>query len=350
MFSGVLCLHVQRLPGPVLYFLFQKRMRICLLFLLSFPVLSGCEAPLVLDGVNESKQSSIRRTDVFMGAADNGEKSVIVGSGGVIVSAKSGAGDWHRTQLDGRPVLIDITVCQNDGFAALSMEGQVWTSDREARQWTQHQLPTPEIPQAITCDNKGAIWVAGSFISIFSSRDGGESWTDHSLNEDMIMSTVQFVDDLKGFITGEFGTVLVTRDGGETWEFSEPIPKEFFPLAGIFKDAKTGWVVGLNGTIYSTKDGALSWQQEEINVRAPLFGVSIINDQIIAVGDYGTVIHRSINDAGSNWEILEIPIQSHFFFRVSLPLKNNKMILAGSAGSLRLIDLAQINLSKAETN
>ena len=308
--------------------------------------LSACEAPLVLDGVEHSRQSPVRRTDVFLGAVDDGRRAVVVGAHGVIVSAPSGTDDWSRAAVEGRPVFIDIASCHKSVFAALSMEGQVWTAGREADDWQRHDIGTPEVPQAVTCDNKGVIWVVGSFSTIFSSEDQGASWRDHSLGEDIILSTVQFIDDRRGYITGEFGTVLVSDDGGRSWEFSGPIPKEFFPLAGVFQDRRSGWVVGLNGTVYSTRDGGASWRQERTGVDAPLFGVSALGGRLVAVGDYGTAIQRSI-EGDAAWRALEIPFPSRFFFRVNLPLDNDRLIIGGGAGSLQLVDLKNARLSGA---
>lgn len=315
-----------------------------IILLISLSFLLGCEAPLILDGVTANEKEPIRRTDVFMSTADNGNKSIIVGSEGLIIYSESGKPNWQRYQLANKPALIDISSCANGMFAILSMEGKVFTSTDNADNWTEIQIPSQEIPQAITCDVNNSLWVVGSFSTIFSSADSGNTWKEHSLNEDMILSSIQFFDDKNGIITGEFGTVLLTEDGGESWEFSEPIPNEFFPLASVFKDSQQGWVVGLDGIIYSTNNGGLNWQREETHINAPLFGISLKGNSVIAVGDYGTIIYRNINDSLDSWQSLDIPAKSRFFYRVGFPVKNNKLIIAGAAGSLELIDVSKINL------
>ncbi len=320
-----------------------------LFLLITTTLLFGCEAPLVMDGVLSNKVSPVRRTDIFMSAVTSGNKSIIVGSEGVVISADSGTNGWQRNQLEGKPALIDITSCSQGLLAALTMGGEVWTSTDQAQSWKSHRLATEEVPQAITCDKEDVIWVVGSFSTILSSSDSGESWISHSLEEDMILSTIQFLGESKGIITGEFGTVLVTEDGGETWNFGEPIPNEFFPLTSIFKNSQQGWVAGLNSIIYSTIDGGNSWQLQETASTAPLYGLSILNDEVIAVGDYGTIIYKNINSKSNNlWEILDVSVQSRSFFRVSMPLNDNKMIIAGGAGTLELIDLGKNNIKGVE--
>jgi len=325
-------------------------MRINFVFLTAI-VLFGCEAPLMLDGVESSKKSPILRTDIFLAATHSAEKYIIVGAEGIILTAVSGTSEWQRTQVEGKPTFIDVTRCDQGVIAALTMEGLVWTSTDQAQTWSPHQIGTPEIPQAITCNKKGVIWVVGSFSTIFSSSDAGVNWVSHSLEEDMILSTVQFLDENKGVITGEFGTVLLTQDGGETWDFGEPIPNEFFPITSVFKDDQNGWVAGLNGIIFSTVDGAASWQQEKTAINAPLYGMTIINDEIIAVGDYGSIIHKNINNNIKNdWQPLDMPTKSRFFFRVVHPINNSKIIIAGGAGTLDVVDLANVNLKNVEIN
>ena len=314
-------------------------------------LLSACEAPLVLNGVESSKNLSIRRTDIFMAAASSGDKSIIVGTEGVIISAVSGSDEWQRLQVEGKPAFIDITSCTQGLLAALTMGGEVWTSTDQGQEWNSHPIGTSEVPQAITCDTKGTIWVVGSFSTIFSSSDSGGTWRSHSFEEDMILSTIQFLDEDNGVITGEFGTLLITKDGGENWDFSRPIPKEFFPLASLYINVQNGWVVGLNGTIYSTQDSGVSWQLETTNTKAPLYGISLVNDAVIVVGDYGSIIHKNINnDIKNDWQPLDVPTKSRFFFRVVHPINNSKIIIAGGAGTLDVVDLANVNLKNVEIN
>lgn len=326
------------------------RARLLLLLITAIP-LFACEAPLNLKGVESSKSSPIRRTDIFMAATTSGGKSIIVGSEGLVVTAEAGTRNWQRDQVATKPTFIDITSCRQGLLAAVTMEGDVWISADHANTWSAHDLGTSEIPQGLTCDPLGGIWVVGSFGTILSSSDSGNTWVAHSLDEDIILSTVQFIDERNGFIMGEFGTVLITRDGGSNWELGEPVPNEFFPLSSIFKDTEYGWVTGLNGTIYSTLDGGATWRQEKTHTNAALFGVSIINDTLITVGNYGTVFHKNVgSDPNTGWEPLEIPIESRFFFRVIHPLDNSKIIIAGGAGSLDVIDLKNTSLVDADIN
>ncbi len=314
-------------------------------------LLSACEAPLDLTGVEASRSAPIRRTDVFMAVTNSGVESIVVGFKGVVITATAGTENWQRRQVEGNPTFIDIANCPQGLLVAVTMEGDVWTSGDHGRTWKMHDPGTSEIPQAVACDQQGVIWVVGSFSMILSSPDSGKTWDDHSLGEDIILSTVQFIDGQNGIITGEFGTVLSTKDGGASWEFSGPIPNEFFPLSGVFQDLQQGWVVGLNGTIYATLDGGVTWQREKTHINAPLFDVSVVDGTVVAVGDYGTVVQRKTGrDQATDWELLEIPVKSRFFFRVIHPSGDSGIIVAGGAGALNVIDLDDIDLAGAGMN
>lgn len=299
--------------------------------------LAACEAPLILDGLQETSHQPIRRTDVFMAATEKNNTMIVVGSEGVVLSAEKGTTDWTRYQIPEKPSLIEVATCPNGLLASLSMEGDVWTSKDDITKWSAQSLGTPEVPQALTCDASNTLWVVGSFSTILSSTDAGKTWIDASLGEDTILSTVQFVDEQTGYITGEFGYVLKTENAGQSWEFLEPIPNEFSPLAGYFTDGDHGWVTGLNGTIYETRDAGGSWEKTETNTSAPLFGVTEVSDRVIAVGDYGTVIERE-KASVSDWRTMPMPVESRFFYRLNQKVNGTK-VLIGGAGMLSLVDL-----------
>ncbi|MFK8068539.1 MAG: WD40/YVTN/BNR-like repeat-containing protein [Gammaproteobacteria bacterium] len=265
--------------------------------------------------------------------------TIIVGYEGLVLTAKTGSNEWSRFQVEGKPSFIDVAACGSK-VAALTMGGEIWVSDGKSNNWTGQKIGTVEVPQALTCDQKEVLWTVGSFSTIYSSEDSGKTWVNHSLEDDIILSTIQFLDDKKGIITGEFGTVLFTEDGGETWDFGESIPKEFFPLASTFKDAQRGWVVGLNGIIYFTEDGGSNWNQQPTDTVAPLFAIQVIEDQLVAVGDDGSIIHNDVDSSqNQNWKVLNTETKSRSFFRVIEEINQEQIIVAGANGSLMTVDL-----------
>jgi photosystem II stability/assembly factor-like uncharacterized protein len=323
------------------------------LSLVFLAILAGCEAPLVLNGVEKQTNSPLRRTDVFQAAAESRDSLVAVGSYGVILVSSDHGNTWTRVEVkresdQQKPNLIDVATCPDQSFAALSIEGDVWLSADNGQSWQSRGIETQEVQQAITCDETGRIWVVGSFGSILSSTDKGKSWKSQSLNDDKILTSVQFLDDKHGVITGEFGTVLTTVDGGAEWKTMPVIQEEFIPLATFFRNEHEGWVVGLGGVIYYTEDGGQRWIKEANDIKAPLYGMGIVADAVFAVGESGVILHRTGEGSGTGiqWRPAELDFRSHTFIRVFLQTSDGSILLGGGAGLLRKTKADELEKTK----
>lgn len=299
-------------------------------------VLFGCEAPLVLDGVKEQAGKPTQRSDLLQAVAGNGQVIVAVGNRGVVLTSTDAGQNWQRMSLDGLPFLMDIAVCPDGRFAALSATRQVWIGSPDAADWQLSLLESYETPQALTCDDRGRLWVGGSFSTIWRSDDMGRSWRETSLDEDLHFTTVQFVDADLAFMTGEFGTVARTTDGGESWELLPPIPGEFYPQDAYFLDVNTGWVVGLTGTVLHTKDGGQTWLQEETGTDAPFYGLDRRGEDMYLVGGFGTVLKRSTD---GHWVRVDHGEPIRFYLRGLELTDDGQLVAAGGAGALLVMGI-----------
>lgn len=292
-------------------------------------LLSACEAPLDLSGVEQSKQQSILRTDMFQSGAATAERSVLVSSTGAALHRSNQADQWQRTDLPGRPSLIDATACDNGDVVALDAEHRIWHLAAGQDEWQAHPIDTPEPTLVLSCAPDNVIWVGGGFSSLWSSVDFGQSWRAFSMQEDLQFTAISFVNAALGFAAGEFGTVVKTIDGGKTWERAGDLPNEFYPMDMVFADESNAWVVGLNGIVWHSKDGANTWQKESTPVKASLYALSERDGQLIAVGDGGTVLTRQ---AGV-WSALELPAALTYLLAVAVT-PNRRLIAAGGAGTV----------------
>jgi photosystem II stability/assembly factor-like uncharacterized protein len=297
--------------------------------------LSGCEAPLELDGVARRATESVRRSDQFQMAGANSDAVVVVGNQGLVLVSRDRGQNWKRSELPGWPELISVTSCPDGSFAALAAEGQVWLSADDGENWQSHPLDSEEATQDITCDPQNGLWVVGSFSSIFSSKDGGETWELNSLDEDTILTNIQFLDAQTGFISGEFGTLLKTTDGGATWERLPDLVDGFYPQAMHFRDASNGWILGLQGQILHTADGGESWDLQQTDTLAPLFGITQLWDKLYVVGGEGTVMQNQ----GDRWATLDHGKPIFLYLRAVLPVDNDRLLVAGQAGALFILSL-----------
>lgn len=297
--------------------------------------LSGCEAPLVLDGVEARRAEPIHRMDRYQAAARSGDNVVVVGNQGVILVSNDKGTSWQRQTLEGWPALVDITACPDGNFVALAYDKVIYVSTDAGANWTSKSInDTSETPQSITCAPDGRLWVVGSFTFIWSSPDLGDTWTETSRDEDAILTTVQFFDADNGIVTGEFGVVLKTTDGGQNWENLPPLPDEFYPEQTLFRDPMNGWVVGLGGVVLHTADGGMSWQAQQTGTQVSLFGIEALGDSLYVVGGEGTMLRSD----GSTWQPVDHGKPVRLYLRAIEALDEQHLLIGGIGGALHVFD------------
>jgi len=310
-----------------------------ILLLLSFAlILSGCEAKLDLEGVEQSLSKSVRRTDQLQAVTDNGTVVTAVGSDGLILTHPKATDfgvsqQWVRIELTGQPNFIDITSCPDNSMVALAVERQIWISTNNGQNWVKSDLPTQEEMLSVACTPKGDYWIVGSFSTLLHSTNQGESWTEISFDEDALLTKVQFIDAQHGFVAGEFGLLAKTEDGGQSWQHSNSIPGEFFPQDGYFADLQRGWVSGLGGKILHTTDGGETWKDQETPFSYPLYCFHAKDDRLFVFGDNGVALELD----GQRWRALDHPPVSSYF-RDGTLLTDNRLLAAGGIGTLFTID------------
>jgi len=297
-------------------------------------LLTGCEAPLNLQAVEQERAKPVQRTDQLQSLASTSTTLIAVGGNGLVLrSDKSAQPDWQRQQLAGEPALVEVVSCPDNSFAALAMDRSLWRSSDAGVSWQRSALPTQENVLSLTCAPDNSLWVTGSFSTILSSHDQGQSWQETSLNEDAMLTSIQFLDADNALVTGEFGMVARTADGGNSWQLAEPIPNDFYPQGSYFKDADHGWVAGLNGAVLYTEDGGRSWQRQATGTESPLYSFQPVGDALYLLGDHGTVLKL----AGERWQRLTTPTIP-VYLRAAASVGEQQLLVAGGWGALFTIN------------
>lgn len=321
------------------------RERLFALVVLMALTLTGCEAPLVLDGVEQAKRNAVRRSDILQALAFNGSTLLVVGSRGVVATSTDSGASWTRAELTGAPFLMGVAACPDNTFVAIDYQHNLWIANAEGADWQAKPIDTAETPQAVTCDSEGRVWIVGGFSSILRSDDQGDSWSENSMDEDLHFTFVQFLDADNGLLAGEFGVVARTSDGGESWEMVEPVPDEFYPQDAWYETVDRGWVVGLNGTVFYTEDGGNSWESQETGTNDPIYSIAANGDSLYAVGGNGLVLIcescRSDRSGTSGWKKLNHGLPIRFYLR-GLVVAGDKLWVAGDAGALHSINLTDL--------
>ena len=306
------------------------------LFAVLLPMLLvACEAPLNLEQVEAERARDFRRYDMLQAAAHSGEQVVVVSSVGAVVSSDNNGESWQRTELAGRPPLIDVTACPSGDFFALDAERRVWHQSTDGN-WQPSSIDTPENTLSIHCAPSGRLWVSASFGTLFWAEGDMQQWNEFSLYEDLQFTAVRFLDEMNGFALGEFGMVIVSQDGGETWEPREAIPNEFYPMAVDFLDINTGWAGGLDGVIWQTLDGGNTWERQQSVTSAPIYNIHADEHGVFAVGGSAKLVE--LRDG--NWQNFDGAPEVLAFMRGLDALDDGSLLVAGGGGTLAVIPLS----------
>lgn len=297
--------------------------------------LAGCGANANLDAVHDAGNKSVMRYDQFQGATTNRKVIVAVAGGGTITVSENGARSWTRKIVDNKASLIGVTSCPDGSFVALDFYRKIWVGDAGAKTWSGKDIKTQANPLAVACDARNRIWVVGSLTTILLSSDKGATWNEKALGQDAMLTTVQFLSENQGIITGEFGAVYTTRDGGVNWEAGDKIPNDVYPLAALFKDVNTGWLAGAGGVILATRDGGKSWTRQNNKIGVPVYGFVEHGGGLYGVGANAVMLKQN----GEDWTPVDHGKRGPYI-RTALSLSPKELLLAGGAGLLEVVTLA----------
>lgn len=300
-------------------------------------LLSGCEAPLNLEAVNQQNQESVQRIDFYqsMVADDNG--IIAVGNNGLVITSVDGK-NWQREVLPDSGSLLKVDICPNGDAVALSFDSNVWHKAHDSQTWNKIAIPTTEQLMDFTCSPDGNWWVAGSFSTIMNSTNNGDSWQTYSLQEDAIITNISFVSASQAIATAEYGMILTTSDNGENWDVTGYLPGEFYPQGALFISADTGWVSGLNGFIYRTDDGGESWIKEQTDTAVPIYQLIEANGELLGLGENTTIVKRN----SSGWETIVQP-SAPVYLRAAATTADGVTHVAGGRGVLMSLLPSQIS-------
>lgn len=298
-------------------------------------VLGGCQAELDTTRIEAQEKEPIQRFDLFQAIADNGTAIVVVGSDGQVVATADKGETWTRTVLPRPASLIDVDACPDGRFVAVDFEAKMWQSEDDGKTWAVGSPGTEESVMGATCDERGRIWVYGSFGTIAFSTDKGASWNDRSTGDDLIFTTFAMLPDGTGYAFGEFGTVMKTTDGGDTWEAQESLGDDFYPMTTHFKSANEGWVGSIGGLIMYTGDGGATWTTQQVPEVTPVYGFVEHKGAVYASGNQG-LLFRHDNGA---WRRVEYDGRTYAYLKGLLSIDGETILAAGGQGSILRIKL-----------
>jgi len=195
-----------------------------------------------------------------------GDRAIVIGDKGVVMTSTDKGGTWTRIQLTKNSQYLDLysVAFTPDGSRgwAVGDGGTIFRTDDRGTTWTlQSSAATSALLKIAVIDAQKACAV-GEHGVVICTEDGGANWTVKKF-EDLVFFDVVFTDPTHGWAVGEFSTTIRTTDGGKTWNIQTGGKRvvTFDPyFAIVFKSATDGLVLGLNGIDLQTTDGGNTWK------------------------------------------------------------------------------------------
>jgi photosystem II stability/assembly factor-like uncharacterized protein len=135
------------------------------------------------------------------------------------------------------------------------------------------------------------------------SKDRGFTWGEVGGLPFGVVASGCFPNPSLGFFASSMGTttksykMYKTVNGGASWTKIDSVVGQFINCIR-HKDADTLYAVGKNGFITRSVDGGASWVQEASGTTQHLTKVLVLPNNVIAIGDSGTILLRTYAPVG----------------------------------------------------
>jgi photosystem II stability/assembly factor-like uncharacterized protein len=208
-------------------------------------------------------------------------------------------------------VIGDIPTHFDFNGSANEWQASVWHTTDSGNTWETQNLPSSaSFLHKIQCLDTHTCWIVGvkNFGKdvddspllagvVYRLKSDGKTWEEiYSPGKDINLTSLKWIDANTGWVAGypldstlEGGFVFHTIDGGKTWQRQTPggVLTDIWDID--FLDSMKGYAIGVYGgegaLVYRTRDGGQTWDWISNARGRGLFGISIIGDQFIAMGD-----------------------------------------------------------------
>lgn len=264
-----------------------------------------------------------------------GVLGVIVGSAGAPVpfSSPATAASTAAVQspLAARSLLLDGALA-GQRLVVVGDRGHILTSDDDGRTWHLAQVPTRVTLTAVHMHDHNRGWAVGHDATILGSSDGGATWQllYQAPEEELPLLDVWFRDHLTGFAVGAYGYYLVTEDGGTNWSQQTVDVDADFHLNRITAapDGDRLYIAAEAGEFYRSEGGSL-WDVLSTPYGGSWFGALALDQDRLLVAGLRGHLYRS-EDAGESWT--QVPTGTGVTLTDIVRLPSGEVMVTGMDG------------------
>ncbi|MDQ3021534.1 MAG: hypothetical protein M3R36_13335 [Bacteroidota bacterium] len=187
-----------------------------------------------------------------------------------------------------------ITTPDGVNLVAVGNSGKLYRSANGGSTWLSSINGALNMNSVTSLGND--VWIAANGGKVYKTLKTSSPINTYSAGA-ANLNSIFFIDANTGFVCGDGGVVYKSLNGGLTWSLSNTGIASSKLNSISFKNANNGTVVGNNGNIFNTNDGGLSWTPQTSGTAYSLLKVKYFNNDLVAVGEYGTLLQSS----GSVW-------------------------------------------------
>ncbi|MBM5812857.1 MAG: photosystem II stability/assembly factor-like protein [Gammaproteobacteria bacterium] len=283
--------------------------------------------------------------DALFSIALEGSTALAVGAAGVIVESRDGGVTWRRTQSPtGDGALLGAAI-QGERSIVVGQYGRILlrTGDRE---WRRVESGVDERLFAVALNAAGRAAAVGAFGVILLSNDGGENWSRCSPDWSRHVADglephlydVTVGEDGAVTVVGELGVILNSADGGASWvqapggrRAGDQAEESWFAVH-VRADG-VGYAVGQQGAVVRTADRGRTWERVDTGSRANLFGVAALPAGHVIIAGMFEMIFSS--DDGLSWRPVNGQDASRGWYQgVATAVATDAALLVGQGGRI----------------
>lgn len=189
-----------------------------------------------------------------------------------------------------------ITTPDGVNMVAVGNSGKYYRSGNGGVAYSSYTLAGAPTLKSVTSFGND-VWMAGQNGNVIKTLKTISPNTVYNVGSSVTLNSIAFISSLVGYVCGDGGALYKSVDGGATWASSNTGLPSVKLNSVAFVNANNGVVAGDNGTIFRTSDGGTTWNEMTSGTTRNILKIKYIGSQIIAVGEYGTLL----TSGGATW-------------------------------------------------